>query len=300
LIFSLVRIDFQIILKPSLDNPEHPLMQESQRKRGRPKSFSGKSAQTTIQSLDRALEVLERLALSSGLTLTEVASDLEQSPATIYRVLSTLEARGFVEMDPAAQTWHVGPTAFRLGSAFLRRSSVAERSRPLMHELMQATGETSNLGIERQAEVMFVSQVETQETIRAFFPPGTLSPMHASGIGKALLSCHAEDRLTRYFRTCRLDRFTEKTITTQEALRQELDVIRRQGFSFDDEERTAGMRCVAAPIRNLYGEAVAGISVSGPTHRLPSERIGEIGALVRDAAETVSRGLGAPDARTVD
>lgn len=275
-------------------------MPENPRKRGRPKAFSGKAAQTTIQSLDRALEVLDSLAAANGLTLTEIASDLDQSPATIYRVLSTLEARAFVEMDAAAQTWHIGPMAFRLGSAFLRRSSVAERSRPVMHQLMQATGETSNLGVERQGEVMFVSQVETHESIRAFFPPGTLSPMHASGIGKALLSRHSEDQLTRYFRTCRQDRFTDKTITTPEALRRELARIHAQGYAFDDEERTAGMRCVASPIVNLYGEAVAGISVSGPTHRMALARIVEIGTLVRDAATAISRGLGAPDAEKTD
>lgn len=294
--FSLVGMDFQKYTEGILNGQKAGPMQENPRKRGRPKSFSGNAAQTTIQSLDRALEVLDRLAASKGLTLTEIATDLDQSPATIYRVLATLEARAFVEMDPAAQAWHVGPMAFRLGSAFLRRSSVAERSRPVMHDLMQATGETSNLGIERQGEVMFVSQVETNESIRAFFPPGTLSPIHASGIGKALLSRHGEDQLNRYFRTCRQDSFTDKTITTPEALRQELERIRDQGYAYDDEERTVGMRCVAAPIVNLYGEAVAGISVSGPTHRMASERIAEIGELVRDAANTISRGLGAPDA----
>lgn len=271
-------------------------MQENPRKRGRPKSFSGKSAQTTIQSLDRALDVLDRLAASQGLTLTELAGDMDQSPATIYRVLSTLQARAFVEMDQATQAWHIGPMAFRLGSAFLRRSSVAERSRPVMHRLMQATGETSNLGIERQGEVMFVSQVETHESIRAFFPPGTVSPMHASGIGKALLSRHDDERLDRFLRTYQLGQFTDKTITNPEALREELMSIREQGYSFDDEERTAGMRCVAAPIINLYGEAVAGISVSGPTHRMAIERIAEIGALIREAATTISRGLGATEA----
>ncbi len=128
------------------------------------------------------------------------------------------------------------------------------------------------------------------------FELGTLSPMHVSGIGKALLSRLGEEQLARYFRTCRQDRFTDKTITTPDGLRAELAQIRAQGYSFDDEERTGGMRCVAAPIINLYGEAVAGISVSGPTNRMGSDRIAEIGELVRVAASTISRGLGAPDA----
>lgn len=269
------------------------------RRKGRPKAFDSKQSQNTIQSLDRALEVLEALATGSGLTLTEVAETLDQSPATMYRVLSTLEARDFAEIDAATQTWHVGAAAFRLGSAFLRRSSVVERSRPAMRDLMEATGETSNLGIQKQGDVMFVGQVETHEAIRAFFPPGTLSPMHASGIGKALLSQLAPDAFDRFLSRHPLTRFTGKTVTDPETLRADLAVSRARGFAFDDEEKAIGMRCVAAPIVNLYGEAVAGLSVSGPTQRMPEDQIDRIGQLVRDAADKVSRGLGAPGASAV-
>lgn len=142
---------------------------------------------------------------------------------------------------------------------------------------------------------MFVGQVETHESIRAFFPPGTLSPMHASGIGKALLSRYSPERLDQFIREHRLQGFTDKTITDPGRLRQDLQAARQRGFAFDDEERTTGMRCLAAPIVNVHGEAVAGISVSGPTHRLPAERVEQIGALVRDAALRLSRSMGAAD-----
>ena len=269
-------------------------METNQRRRGRPKGSGANASQGTIQSLDRALDVLDALARSNGLTLSDLAKELDQSPATMHRVLSTLEARQIVEVSPQTQAWHIGAMAFRLGSAFLRRSSVAERSRPAMHELMQATNETSNLGVERNGEVMFIGQVETNESIRAFFPPGTMSPMHASGIGKALLSCYSETRLDRFLRKQTLDQFTDKTVSSAATLKADLQLVRQRGWAFDDEEKTKGMRCVAAPIIDLYGEAVAGISVSGPTHRMPESAIETIGTLVRDAALTVSRGLGAP------
>ncbi|EDZ44848.1 transcriptional regulator, IclR family [Rhodobacterales bacterium Y4I] len=271
-------------------------MPQAPRRKGRPKNFDSASNPPTIQSLDRALDVLDALAGASGMTLTELSTALDQSAATMYRVLATLEARQIVEMEPQSQTWHIGAMAFRLGSAFLRRSSVIERARPVMRELMEATGETSNLGIERGGDVMFVSQVETYESIRAFFPPGTTSPMHASGIGKALLSCFGEDQLTRFLRGRTLKEFTEKTLTSAEALREDLAQIRRRGWSFDDEEKAPGMRCVAAPVFGMQGEVLAGISVSGPTSRMPDTRISEIGALVRGAAEKLSYGLGAPAA----
>lgn len=271
-------------------------MERDTPRKGRPRGFSGAAAQSKIQSLDRALDVLDALAAGKGMTLTDIAKNLGQSPATMYRVLTTLEARGMVETDPQSQLWHVGATTFRLGSAFLRRNNVIERSQPAMRHLMEATGETSNLGIERGGAVMFVAQVETQETIRAFFPPGMLSPMHASGIGKALLSCHAPGRIEDFLRARPLERFTEKTITSAEALRKELDRIQTAGYAYDDEERTTGMRCVAAPILDGYGKAVAGISISGPTHRMPADEIGRIGDLVRAAARRVSLDLGATGA----
>jgi IclR family acetate operon transcriptional repressor len=262
--------------------------------RGRPKSFYSKVGQNTIQSVDRAFDVLDILALKHGLTLSEIASELNQSPATIYRALSTLQARKIVETDPATQVWNIGPAAFQIGNAFVRRNSVVERSRPIMRDLMAQTGETANLGIEKSDRVIFVSQVETHETIRAFFPPGTQSPMHASGIGKALLAHYSDDRIMKLLKHSSLEQFTDKTITDPKELLQEIANIRSQGFAFDDEEKNLGMRCIASPILNYFGEAVAGISVSGPTHRMTLDRINNISAAVKDAANTLSQSLGLP------
>jgi len=267
-------------------------MQNTVRRRGRPKSFNEPQSQNVIQSLDRALDVLEALASPEGMTLSELSAHLDQSPATMHRVLATLERREFVEISPDRQVWFIGPEAYRMGAAFLRRSNVVERSRPVMRELMLETGETSNLGIEKDGNVLFISQVETHESIRAFFPPGTLSPLHASGIGKALLSTYDEDRFSSLFKNSALKSFTENTMRSVPQLKEELRISRERGYAFDDEERTKGMRCVAAPILNVHGEGVAGISVSGPTHRMPDRVIREIGARVAEAAKTVSRRLG--------
>jgi IclR family transcriptional regulator, acetate operon repressor len=268
------------------------------RPRGRPRAFHDKTDQNTIQSLDRAMMILDRLAASGGMTLSEIASELDQSPATAYRVLTTLETRGIVEADPVAQTWHVGPGAFRIGSAFLRRTNLAERARPLMRALMEATGETANLGVEAGETVLFLSQVETHESIRAFFPPGTRSPMHASGIGKALLAEYPADRVAR-IAARGLDRFTPRTLSDAGALLSDLAAIRARGYAVDDEERNDGMRCVAAPIFNATGEPVAGISISGPAARVTPARIPGIGQEVRRTADALSAALGA-GARTAD
>jgi IclR family acetate operon transcriptional repressor len=261
--------------------------------RGRPRAFNDKTEQNTIQSLDRAMMILEELSGFDGLTLSELADRLTQSPATVYRVLVTLEVRGIVELDPATQTWNVGAKAFLIGSSFLRRTSVVDRARPFMRELMFATGETANLGVERGDEVLFVSQVETHASIRAFFPPGTMSPLHASGIGKALLAHSDKARVDAMLTRAPLRRFTATTLTNHTELLADLETIRTRGFSLDNEERTEGMRCVAAPVFNALGETVAGLSVSGPISRVTPAAALRLGKEVAAMARSLSTALGA-------
>jgi len=162
-----------------------------------------------------------------------------------------------------------------------------------MRRLTAKTGETSNLGIDWEGHVLFVSQVESHQFIRAFFRPGSTSPLHASGIGKALLSTYDEARLATAIDRCAFEPFTGKTIRSISALKRELDTIRQRGFALDDEERTKGMRCVAAPIVNAYGDTVAGLSVSGPIERFPDEHLDALGQDVVNAAREISALLGA-------
>lgn len=269
-------------------------MADPTRRRGRPPKAQP-DAPGTVQALDRALDLLDLLAARPGLTLSEIADAAGQPPSSVHRVLHTLAARGMVESDPATQAWNIGGQAFRLGSAFMRRSGLLERARPIMRTLMEHTGETANLGILQGEHVLFLGQVETTETIRAFFPPGTRSPLHASGIGKALLA-HRPDSLRVLLQTGGLARFTDTTLTDPDRLQADLARIRHRGFSFDDEERSRGMRCIAAPVFDLSGEAVAGISVSGPTQRIGAEHVKTLGAVVAAAAAALTEALGGPTA----
>ncbi|WP_370241136.1 HTH-type transcriptional regulator BhcR [Pararhodobacter marinus] len=271
----------------SQDNPES----RKRRARGRPRDWDDKTSQNTIKSLDRAMEVLEYISARQGMALSTIADEMGQSASTVYRVLVTLEGRDLVEFDAEEQLWHIGPRAFIIGSRFLRRTSLVERARPIMRKLMEATGETANLGMERDGKVLFVSQVETHANIRAFFPPGTLSEMHASGIGKALLAqLDSEILAQRLVRG--LQAFTPRTLVTQDALMADLALIRARGFAFDDEERNIGMRCIAAPVFGVTGEAVAGISVSGPTSRVTVDAVEGLSRPVMEAARALTQSIG--------
>lgn len=260
--------------------------------RGRPRDWHDKTAQNTIKSLDRAMEVFEYLSEAQGKPLTQLADEMGQSPATVYRILVTLEGRGLVEFDSQEQVWHIGAQAFVIGARFLRRTSLVDRARPIMRRLMEETGETANLGIEKEGAVLFLSQVETHATIRAFFPPGTLSQMHSSGIGKTLMAHMDGERLERLLSRQPLQPFTDRTITDLATLRDDLMKVRKNGFAVDNEERNLGMRCIAAPVFDVNREAIAGISVSGPTSRVSPDEMERLSEQVCRAAQDLTIAIG--------
>jgi len=238
------------------------------------------------------MEIFDHLSADSGQPLGTLAASLDQAPATVYRVLVTLEGRGLVEFDPVDQVWHIGPRAFVIGARFLRRTSLVECARPILRRLMETTGETANLGIVQETSVLFVSQVETHASIRAFFPPGTLSPLHASGIRKALLAEMPEVRTEQIAKAGGLPRFTERTLTSLAELTEDLEATRRRGHAIDDEEKNLGMRCIAAPVFDVHEETAAGISVPGPTIRMGTEKSSDLAEAVMDAAAALTAAIG--------
>jgi IclR family transcriptional regulator, acetate operon repressor len=174
----------------------------------------------------------------------------------------------------------------------VRNRRLAGIGRLKMHEMMEETGETINLGIEDDGEVIFISQIESHGALRAFFRAGSRAHMHASGVGKALLAQMPDDHVRAVLHKRGLTRFTDHTLTTAADLFRDLAETRRRGWAVDDEERTLGMRCVAAPIFNEYGEAIAGVSLSGPTVRVTPERAAELGPLVKRAAASITASIG--------
>lgn len=265
---------------------------ERRRKRGRPRSNNPQEATGTVQALDRGLRLLFLLAEHDQVTLTDISVDADIAATTAYRLLVTLQQRGMVSFDEEAQTWSIGVEAFRIGSAFLRRSNYLEAGRPVMRRLMEASGETSNMAIQDGNDVVFASQVETHKPIRAFFRPGTRGYLHASGIGKALLAERPQADVDAIISQRGLPGFTPTTLTTREALLADLQHTRDRGWAVDDEESTPGMRCLAAPVFNEYQEAVAGISISGLAARLADDVIADLGPLVREAADEITAIVG--------
>ncbi|MGI1660813.1 HTH-type transcriptional regulator BhcR [Palleronia sp. KMU-117] len=268
---------------------------QNRRARGRPRSAPADVG--SVQAIDRAVVLLRSLARDGDATLTELADRANVPASSAHRVLVSLQSHGMVDFADATQEWQIGVEAFRIGSAFTRRTNIVDVAREPMRRLVEDTGETANLAIEDGGEVVFLAQVDTANPIRAFFRAGTRVPMHSSGIGKALLSAYDRARADKILRRQGLPEFTAKTLSDPEALHEDLSRTRARGWSFDDEERYQGMRCIAAPVWNVHGDPIAGVSISGPAVRFDAASLDGKGARVMQAAAEITEAMGGTPAR---
>lgn len=263
-------------------------------RRGRPKAAdrTQDSAGSTVLALDRGLNALIFLADKRRATLTEISRGTNTPVATAHRILTTLQQRGMASLNEKDGNWSVGVQAFRIGNAYEASSNLMAAATPVMEELSQLTGETANLAIEDGGELLYLIQVESNNPIRASLKNGAASYFHTSGVGKALLAHKDATQLDRFLKGRSLVRQTSKSITDHEQLKSELGRIRELGWALDDEERYMGMRCIAAPVYDPLGQAIAGVSISGPSTRFPDDQLQNLAGKVQSAAGRISKALG--------
>ena len=246
-----------------------------------------------VRSLTRALSILQNLAKNpDGMSLTELSEATSLPPSTTHRLLTTLEAERFVRPDSQGGLWRIGVAAFFVGSAFSRSRDTLTLVRPYLKRLMEVSGETSNLFVESEGEAVCIGQIESRHAMRAITGVGGRVSLHASGAGKVLLAFVEHRQLDRFVRPGELNAYTTRTITVRDELERQLEVIRSEGHAIDDEENAIGMRCVAAPVFNEFGEVVAAISVSGPKARIADDRLPVLGRMVMQAAAEATRDFG--------
>lgn len=268
------------------------MTENGKRPRGRPRKHPSEAENSPVQALERGLNLLKILARDRHASLSDLAMRAGMPTSSAHRLLATLQAHRFAEFDEAEQTWMIGVEAYRIGSGFLNRINLVEAAKPFMQRLVGNTGETANLGIADKGEVVFVRQIDSPNPIRASFRPGARSQMHASGAGKALLAQLSRNEVERILQKQGLPEFTERTIVQPAALFAELDRTKTRGWSFDDQERHIGMSCIAAPVFGPGGDAVAAISVSGPSVRFTDETVQDFSKEVRRAAEDLTKAMG--------
>ena len=253
--------------------------------------LSGVSGSGPVQSVDRAVAILEILARDGEAGVTEVARELAVHKSTASRLLAALDRRELVAQDTARGKFRLGVGIVRLAGAASQKLDVVQESRPVCRALAQEVGETVNLAILSGRDALYLDQVAGPAALSPHNWAGQRIPLHATSDGKVLLAYLSEAELNACLAPP-LARFTDRTITTVAEFSELLAEVRRRGFATAVEELEAGLTAIAAPVRNAEGNVIASISASGPSFRIPSERIPALASAVRRAAAEASRRLG--------
>lgn len=225
---------------------------------------AGRRSAGPVQSVDRALDLLEALAAAEvPLGVGELARELDLPQGTTHRLLRSLEQRGYVHQG-VSRKYLIGTAALRLGDAAQR--SLARSARPYLAELVELSGESANLAVLEGQDVVYVAQSPSPHSLRMFAEVGRHVSPHSTAVGKVLLAALPRERAVSVLRRAGLPRHTEHTITDLDAFLAELELTRKRGWGVDESEQEVGVRCVAVPVHQR-GVVVAAVSLSGPTGR---------------------------------
>jgi DNA-binding IclR family transcriptional regulator len=236
-----------------------------------------------VQSVDRALTILEVLARVGEAGVTEIAGELDVHKSTAFRLVTTLEAHRLVEQTTERGRYRLGVGVLRLAGATTARLDLVQEARPLCRQLAAETGETVNIAVLSESSALYLDQVAGSSALQPHNWVGQHIPLHATSNGKVLLSGLDDARVNPLLGT--LSRYTDATITKKGRLRE-------QGYAVAVDELEQGLTAVAAPIRNAHGDVIASMSVSGPSFRLSEERVDDVVRLLVEAAAEVSHRLG--------
>jgi DNA-binding IclR family transcriptional regulator len=247
-----------------------------------------------VQSVDRAVSVLEILARSGEAGVSEVAAEVELHKSTVFRLLGALEARGLVEQVRERGKYRLGFGLLRLAGGVTDRIDIAQQGRPVLERLAALVGETVNIGVRQSVHAVNLSQVSGPGTVKAHNWVGQLTPLHATASGKVLLAYLDAVQRTRVLDEAGLNRLTPSTMTSLDALELDLGRARERGYALTLGELEVGLNGAAVPIRSHAAQVFAAVSASGPAYRFTEQRIHEVAPFLIDAGEEISRRVGFP------
>ncbi|YAL84304.1 IclR family transcriptional regulator [Dermacoccaceae bacterium W4C1] len=250
-----------------------------------------------VQSVDRALQVLEVLGELGTAGASEIAPALGVHKSTVSRLLASLEMRGFVEQTEVWGKYRLGFSLARLAGLAMSQVDLARVGQQACDELASSIGETANLAILDGPRAINLTEGRSDAVVALRSWVGQGSPAHATSSGKSLLLDHSLAALNERLGSP-LEQHTARTLTDPQQLLADLQASRERGWTSVEEELEVGLNAVAAPVHDHLGHLVAAVSVSGPAYRLEPARFDEVGAVVRGAARQVSERLGAPVPRS--
>ena len=246
-----------------------------------------------IQSVSHCLDVLEQFSTDAEeLGVTELSKRLKLHKNNVFRLLATLESRGYIEQNRTTENYRLGIRCLQLGQSYVQHMGLLRQARPIMAELVRQVRETTYLAVLRRAAVVPVEVIEADRPVRIVSQLGEALPLHCTAAGKAYLAFEAEDDL-RALLPDGLTRFTDRTLVERQALAQQLKTVAALGYAVDLGEHVEDIRAVAAPVRDYARGVVGALAIAAPASRLTPERIEkEVAPLVLKAGRELSSRLG--------
>lgn len=225
-------------------------------------------------------------------TLKALVERLDLPTTTVFRQISTLVERQYLEQDPIRKSYRIGPRLYLLSSAILGHSDIRSLARPEMERLSDVVQETVNLSVLLEHDIFYLDKVETHRSVVCNTRVGSRAPAYATSGGKAMLAVQSEEDVDEYCQWM-LDQkpMTDSTLTDPEQLRDELVKARLNGYAMDNGEIEPGLICIGAPIYDMTGHVRAAVSIAGPSYRMQADQA-VITDEVKKSAERISALLG--------
>ncbi|MFE5818904.1 IclR family transcriptional regulator [Streptomyces sp. NPDC056479] len=245
-----------------------------------------------MQSVDRAISVLEILAQRGEAGVSEVAGEIDVHKSTAFRLLGALEARGLVEQAGERGKYRLGFGIVRLAGAVTGRIDITQQGRPVCERLAEELGETVNIAVMQEHYAINLYQVRGPGAVTAQNWVGQLTPLHATSSGKILLAHLPTKERTAVLTAAGMKKVTPHTITAKTKLEKNLADARERGYAFTLDELEIGLHAMAAPVRDRDGEVIAALSASGPAYRLTEERLHELSPMLLKGAQEISHRMG--------
>jgi len=239
----------------------------------------------------RTIAILETLSRHQTINLESLAKETKLPKATLLRFLSTLVNLGYVYRDPS-DLYSLTLKMFSVGSHGLEHIDLIQIANPIAQKLCEELGETVHMGVLEDDSAVYILKKESSFTIRMYSRVGKTIPLYCTAIGKILLSELKDKELNDYLGRVHLKPFTPNTLRNGQTLKEELALIRKQGWAWDNEEHEMGTLCIGAPIKDYTGKAVAAMSVSWPLFRFNPEEKQRIVTSILAACASLSRLLG--------
>jgi len=249
----------------------------------------------TIQSVSHALDLLESFTRTEDeLGVTVLSKRLGLHKNNVFRLLATLEHRGYIEQNKSSENYRLGPKVLQIGAIFFEQRECRRHARPIIEGLMAASGETAVVAVLRGNKVIYMDSAESTRTVRAISRIGAMLPAHCTAVGKVQLAVLPPAEILRLYPETHLTPLTDKSIKTRDALINELKKIAEKGYAFENEEADPDVRSIAAPVRDFSRKVIGAVAIVAPSNRLTEERLEKGGfiSMVQDAGIAISAKMG--------